>query len=148
VIIFVAAIKQSYYLRSYKDRNVLNRPAQPFDSGSILLTIAHGFHHSKSNALSAVEGKYIMYFVYILRTSSNTLYIGQTNNLEKRIKEHRKKASKSARYVKYFSSFNLVYSEIYLTRKEAMQREAQLKRWSRSKKEALIMDDKILLKKL
>ena len=81
------------------------------------------------------------YFVYLLRTSSNTLYIGQTNNLEKRIKEHRKKTSKSARYVRYFSSFNLVYSEKYSTRKEAMKREAQLKRWSRSKKEALIMGD-------
>jgi len=88
------------------------------------------------------------YFVYILRTSSNTLYIGQTNNLEKRIKEHRKKTSKSARYVRYFSSFNLVYSEIYLTRKEAMRREAQLKRWPRSKKEALVRENLVLLKKL
>ena len=40
------------------------------------------------------------YFVYILRTSSNTLYIGQTNNLEKRLKEHKKKSSKSAKYIK------------------------------------------------
>jgi putative endonuclease len=61
-----------------------------------------------------------MYFVYILRTSSNTLYIGQTNNLEKRIIEHRKKSSKSARYIRYFSSFKLVHSEKYKTRKEAM----------------------------
>jgi putative endonuclease len=88
------------------------------------------------------------YFVYILRTSSNTLYIGQTNNLEKRLKEHRNKSSKSARYVRYFSSFKLVYSEKYSTRKEAMQREVQLKKWARAKKEALIMGDKILLKKL
>ena len=89
-----------------------------------------------------------MYFVYILRTSSNTLYIGQTNNLEKRIKEHKKKSSKSAKYIRYFKSFKLVYSEKYSTRKEAMRREAQLKKWSRVKKEALISKDKILLKKL
>ena len=88
------------------------------------------------------------YFVYILRTSSNTLYIGQTNNLEKRLKEHKNKSSKSAKYLRYFSGFTLVYSEEYLTRKEAMQRETQLKRWSRVKKEALISGNLKLLKKL
>ena len=79
-----------------------------------------------------------MYFAYILRTSANTLYIGQTNDLKRRIKEHKNNKSKSAKYIRYFSSFNLVYSEEYQTRKEAMQREIQLKRWMRSKKEALI----------
>ena len=82
------------------------------------------------------------YFVYILRTSSNTLYIGQTNNLEKRLKEHQNKSSKSARYTRYFSSVQFVYSEEYKTRKEAMQREAQLKKWSRKKKETLIKEGK------
>ncbi len=86
------------------------------------------------------------YFVYILRTSSNTFYIGQTNNLEKRIQEHKKKSSKSAKYIRYFSDFKLVYSEIYSTRKDAMQREAHLKKWSRAKKEALIKGDLQLLK--
>ena len=89
-----------------------------------------------------------MYFVYILRTSSNTLYIGQTNNLEKRLKEHRNKSSKSARYVRYFSSFKLVYSEKHSTRKEAIQREAQLKKWSKTKKESLIRENLELLEKL
>ena len=88
------------------------------------------------------------YFVYILRTSSNTLYIGQTNNLKKRLKEHRDKSSKSAKYIRYFSSFTLVYSKKYSTRKEAMQREVQLKKWSRAKKEALVRKNLVLLKKL
>ena len=88
------------------------------------------------------------YFVYILRTSSNALYIGQTNNLEKRIQEHKNKSSKSAKYIRYFSSFDLVYSEKYSTRKEAMQREIQLKNWSRAKKEALVRENLVLLKKL
>ena len=83
------------------------------------------------------------YTVYILRTSSNTLYIGQTNNLEKRIKEHKNKSGKSAKYIRYFSSFELVYREEYPTRSEAMQREFELKRWSRAKKEALIKSGKI-----
>ncbi len=88
------------------------------------------------------------FFIYILRTSSNTLYIGQTNNLEKRLNEHKNKTSKSAKYMKYFDSFELVYSEIYSSRTEAMKREWQLKQWSRSKKEALIHGEKVLLKKL
>ena len=81
------------------------------------------------------------YFVYILRTSSDTLYIGQTNNLEKRIKEHRDRASRSAKYMCYFKTFELVYFESYQTRTEAMQREYQLKCWPRTKKEAIIAGD-------
>ena len=88
------------------------------------------------------------YFVYILRTSSDTLYIGQTNNLEKRLKEHQNKTSKSAKYIRYYSNFRLAYSETYSTRKEAMQRENQLKKWSTKKKEAMIAGDLKLLKSL
>ncbi len=80
-----------------------------------------------------------MYFVYILRTSANTLYIGQTNNLEKRLEEHKSHKSKSAKYIRYFSSFKLEYFEKYETRKEAMQREAQLKKWPKAKKETLVV---------
>ena len=88
------------------------------------------------------------YTVYILRTSSNTLYIGQTNNLEKRLEEHHNGNSKSARYIRYFSSFKLAYSETFPTRVEAMKREWQLKRWTKRKKEALIKRDLEQLKKL
>jgi putative endonuclease len=80
----------------------------------------------------------VSYFLYILRTSSNTLYIGQTNNLKKRLKEHESKSARSAKYVRYFNSVKLVYSEKQKTRKEAMQREFELKKWPKAKKEALI----------
>lgn len=76
------------------------------------------------------------YFVYILRTSSNTLYTGQTNNLEKRIKEH--KSKKGAKYLRFFKSFKLVYFEKYSTRTEAMKREFELKKLPKLKKEVLI----------
>lgn len=89
-----------------------------------------------------------MYFVYILRTSSNTLYIGQTSNLEKRIHEHQIKSTKAAKYIRYFSTFQLVYQEVYLTRLEAMRRELQLKKWSKAKKEALVKGELKLLEKL
>jgi putative endonuclease len=88
------------------------------------------------------------FFVYILRTSSNTLYIGQTNNLDKRLKEHKSGKSKSAKYLRYFKSFELVYSETLKTRHESMKREIQLKKWTRIKKEALIRGDTQILKKL
>lgn len=87
------------------------------------------------------------YFVYILRTSSNTLYIGQTNNLEKRIKEHKSKNSKSAKYIRNFSSFELVYSEAFTSRTEAMKREWEMKQWPKAKKESLINDNAVLVKK-
>lgn len=77
----------------------------------------------------------LKYNVYILRTSANTFYIGQTNNLERRIKEHLAKNSKSSRYVRYFESCELVYNESHNSRSNAMKREAQLKTWPRLKKE-------------
>lgn len=78
------------------------------------------------------------YFIYILRTSSNTLYVGQTSDLNKRLTEHKNKTSKSAKYMKYFKSFELVFSEEYSSRIDAMKREYQLKNWTKAKKEALI----------
>jgi len=78
--------------------------------------------------------------VYILRTSGNTLYTGQTNNLEKRLQEHKSKNSKSAKYTRNFDSCELVYSEVYLTRQEAMQREREIKKLPKKKKETLISE--------
>ena len=80
----------------------------------------------------------INFYVYILRTSSNTLYIGQTNNLEKRLKEHKNKTSKSAKYMRSFSSFKLAYAEEHASRSSAMKREHELKQWPKAKKEALV----------
>ncbi len=74
--------------------------------------------------------------VYILRTSEGTLYIGQTNNLEKRLLTH--KQGKGAKYLRRFESFELVYSEACETRSQAMQRELQLKKLKKAQKEELI----------
>lgn len=89
-----------------------------------------------------------MYYIYILRSEDNNLYIGQTNNLEKRIKEHINHFQKAAKFTKEHDGFNLVYKEIYKTRLESMRREKQLKGWTRVKKEALICGNLELLKKL
>lgn len=76
--------------------------------------------------------------VYILRTSSNTLYTGQTNNLEKRLKQHKNKTSKSAKYMRSFESFELVYRENYPTLSQALKREIEIKKLSHAEKESLI----------
>jgi predicted GIY-YIG superfamily endonuclease len=89
-----------------------------------------------------------MYTLYILRFSDNSLYIGQTNNLEQRIKDHLSKADRSSKFSKDHGEFKLVYQENYDSRLGSMRREKQLKGWTRAKKEALISGDKELLKKL
>ena len=88
------------------------------------------------------------YSVYILRFSNNSLYIGQTNNLDQRLKDHQSKTSRASKFSKENGEFHLVYSEDYPTLPEAMRREKQLKGWVRAKKEALIKGDLEKLKKL
>ena len=89
-----------------------------------------------------------MYYVYILRSIDDCLYIGQTNDLDKRVNEHILQLEKAAKFTKEHGGFKLVYKEEFLTRLESMRREKQLKGWTRAKKEALISGDFMLLKKL
>jgi predicted GIY-YIG superfamily endonuclease len=88
------------------------------------------------------------FYVYILRSSSNLLYIGQTNNLNNREKQQLHKTPKAANFIQDGDEFKLVYQEEYRTRLESMRREKQLKGWTRAKKEALIVGERLLLKKL
>lgn len=76
------------------------------------------------------------------------MYIGQTNNLEKRVKEHCKYLEKASKFTKKHENFKLVYKEEFLTKLDSMRREKQLKGWTRAKKEALISGNLELLKKL
>lgn len=89
-----------------------------------------------------------MFHVYILRSSSSQLYIGQTNNLQNRENQQINKTLKAAKFIKDGKEFQLVCHERYATRIEAMRREKQLKGWTRAKKEALIAGNLELLKKL
>ncbi len=84
------------------------------------------------------ESNQIMYFFYIVRCSDNSLYCGQTNNLQKRINEHNSDKTKSAKYTKIRRPVKPVYFEEYPTLQEAMRREWQIKKWSKAKKEALV----------
>ena len=74
----------------------------------------------------------------MVRCSDNSLYSGQTNNLDKRIKEHNSKSGRGAKYLRAKKPVKLVYSESYLTIQEAMKREYQVKQMPKIQKESLI----------
>ena len=68
------------------------------------------------------------YFVYVLLNPEGKLYIGQTNNLDRRLFQHNDPDSKGSLHTKrHKGPWRLVYQEEYPTRSEAMKREIQLK---------------------
>ena len=78
-----------------------------------------------------------MYYVYILTNANNTvIYIGVTNDLPRRLSEHKSGAIDS--FTKRYRVHKLVYFEEYLNPNDAISREKQLKGWRRSKKNALV----------
>jgi len=77
-----------------------------------------------------------MYTLYILRTNKNTLYTGITNNIQTRLLKHRNK--KGSKYLKMFESFKLVYTEELENKSDALKREAEIKKLTKSQKEKLI----------
>ncbi len=83
---------------------------------------------------------------YILRLKSGALYIGATTDLNQRYRDHC--SGKACRTTKLDPPVALVHSEEYQTFGEARKREAQIKRWSRAKKEALVSGDTARLHEL
>ena len=81
--------------------------------------------------------KSIPHFVYILECVDTSLYVGCTNNLEKRLKEHNN-SKQGAHYTKIRRPVVLKYSETFSNMKDARAREASLKRLPREKKLALV----------
>lgn len=79
-----------------------------------------------------------MYYLYILECSDNTLYVGSTNNLEKRLREHNELKS-GAHYTKIRRPVVLKYKEELASLSDARKREAEVKKLSRAKKLALFM---------
>lgn len=77
------------------------------------------------------------YFVYILASKQNTvLYIGVTNDIERRVLEHKNKINKG--FTSRYNVDKLVYFEEYTNINEAIKREKQLKKWNRQWKIDLI----------
>ena len=79
----------------------------------------------------------MQYYVYILTNKGNrVLYVGVTNNLERRIHEHKEKLIEG--FTKKYNVDKLVYYEATTDVKAAIEREKVLKKWARAKKEFLI----------
>ncbi|MGB6976793.1 MAG: GIY-YIG nuclease family protein [Gammaproteobacteria bacterium] len=78
-----------------------------------------------------------MFWVYVLKCADNSYYTGHTDNLEKRIAQHKSKDIPGC-YTTTRLPVNLVFSQVFATRVEALASERQIKGWSRKKKEALI----------
>jgi len=76
------------------------------------------------------------YFVYILANRSGTLYIGVTNDLKRRVWQHKHKAVPG--FTKRYNIDRLVYYEATTDVRSAIAREKEIKGWVRAKKVALI----------
>jgi len=87
-----------------------------------------------------------MWFLYIVRDKVDNLYTGVTTDIDRRINEHNR--GKGGGYTQAHRPVRLVYQELYRSQSKALKREAQIKRWSRQKKLALINGNKALLTKL
>jgi len=75
-------------------------------------------------------------YVYLLRCADGTLYCGWTDDPEKRLAAHN--SGKASKYTRSRLPVELVYCETFETKREAMSREARIKRLSRREKLALI----------
>jgi putative endonuclease len=71
-------------------------------------------------------------YVYIATDNSKTLYVGVTNNLERRRWEH--KQGLGSKFTTKYNITQLVHYEVFDDIRDAITREKQLKRWRRKKK--------------
>ena len=77
------------------------------------------------------------FWVYMVTNWTNdVLYIGMTNNLERRLSEHKSRKLKG--FTQLYNSCKLVFQEPYATHAEAFAREQYLKGWKRDRKNALV----------
>ena len=77
-------------------------------------------------------------YVYLVRCADDTLYCGWTTDPEARVRAHN--SGRGARYTRSRRPVELVYTEAWENRHEAMSREWRIKRMSRAEKDALIRD--------
>ena len=78
-------------------------------------------------------------WMYILECSDGSYYTGSTNDLNRRLEQHKK--GEGANHTKSRLPVKLIYFEEYDRIDEAFYREKQVQGWSRKKKEALIRED-------
>jgi predicted GIY-YIG superfamily endonuclease len=79
------------------------------------------------------------FWVYIIKCADGSYYTGHTDDLESRVAMHQR--GEIPGYTSRKRPVDLVYSEAFGTREEALSAEMQIKGWSRAKKQALIKGD-------
>ena len=81
------------------------------------------------------------YFVYITTNSNRTvLYIGVTNDLSRRLEEHYENSKIRKTFAGLYYCYHLIYFERHSQITHAIEREKEIKKWNRKKKESLIND--------
>ncbi|SDD28582.1 GIY-YIG nuclease family protein [Pedobacter soli] len=79
------------------------------------------------------------YFVYILTNKNKTVvYTGVTNDLEVRLTQHRENKDNKFAFTYKYNCYYLVYFEHFQYIEHAIEREKEIKGWTRAKKNALI----------
>jgi len=78
------------------------------------------------------------WLIYILKCKDGSLYCGITNNLAKRLKQHKGEVKGGAKYTRSHWPCKLVYKEKSASRSEALQRESVIKKMSKDEKQILI----------
>ncbi len=91
------------------------------------------------------ENEPMMWTVYLLRCSDQTLYTGITNNLEQRVKAHNE--GKGAKYTRGRGPVEVVWSQTGFSKSEALKIELRIKNFSRKEKEALIASNRLFMNK-
>ncbi|MBQ1782224.1 MAG: GIY-YIG nuclease family protein, partial [Gammaproteobacteria bacterium] len=80
------------------------------------------------------------FWVYLLKCNDSSYYTGHTDDLAQRISQHQSRSFPSC-YTATRLPVELVYSQTFATREEALMAERQIKGWGRKKKEAMIQGD-------
>lgn len=81
----------------------------------------------------------VAFYVYLLRCTDGSYYVGQTDDLSKRMAEH--EAGEGGDWTARRLPVELAWSESFGARDEAREAERQIKGWGRAKKEALVRGD-------
>jgi putative endonuclease len=101
----------------------------------------------QSKHFETILTKVHTYYVYILASKRNgTLYTGVTNNLLRRVIEHKEKVIKG--FTSKYNADKLVYYEVYKYINDAIKRESDIKAWQRKWKLKLIEENNIEWKDL
>ena len=82
-----------------------------------------------------------MWHVYLIRTKMGQLYTGVTQDVPRRFKEHQKEGGKGAKYLKGKKPLKLVFHKKIGNHSQALKTEAQIKKWPKKKKEALVNNE-------